>query len=81
MEDSRMHPIKQFAGGGAIALAVCGISAGFGSLIPADAPPQRVLVQPAASVTLPARWTKRSVLDLSPGQSVVVHAAGFTEVR
>lgn len=72
-----MHPIKQFAGGGAIALAVCGVSAGFGSLIPADAPPQRVLVQPAASVTLPARWTKRSVLDLSTGRRVVVSPCTF----
>jgi hypothetical protein len=76
MEDT-MHPITQFAGGAATALAVCAVGASAGALIPSDAPTQRVLVQPAASVTLPARWTRRSVLDLSTGRRVVVSPCTF----
>jgi hypothetical protein len=86
-----VHPIKQFAGGGAVALAVCAISASTGSMLPSDAPTPRSLPSSTTTVDIVARcaeddpcWTwsrmgnhRRAVLDLASGRRVVVSPCTF----
>lgn len=85
------HPIKQAIGGAAVFAAVLGLGAAGGSLVPEDAPAPRAIPLHTTTVDLATRcaeddpcWTwsrmgarRRSVLDLSTGQRVVVSPCTF----